>query len=112
MTNEQWIETVIQRCEDAMRSVGAPNFEEGMRQAIAVWGFVYSGVSSMRTKDDLRAALQQMPKPSLLEKRMLLGVVRFLPQILVFGLKCLVDKAAADFPMPPHGRPKTDLSVA
>lgn len=70
---------------------------------------MHDGVARMRTKDDLRKLLDEVPNPLWVEERLLLATAKFLPQILAAVAKQFAETIAHDAPPPPPGRPQVDF---
>jgi hypothetical protein len=67
--------------------------------------FVQRIYHPMRSKEDFAACLDSLPEPSWFRLRMMLGSLRYTPQLIRFGLKRLALAAEEDLPPVPVGRP-------
>ena len=102
-------EKIIKKWDEFMRDAGAADYEAGMDKAVQVFQYFANQISLIRTKEALRNTLDKFPEPSPIEKKLILGVFRYLPEILRYGAKQLGDKAERELPAPPSGRPTVDL---
>jgi hypothetical protein len=102
-------EKLIARVEETVKWAGAPDYDTGMQQAMQIFEVLLSRMSLMRTKEDLRNLFDKMPNPSPLEKKLILAVAQYLPQIFRYGAKQLAEKLEGDAPALPRGRPNVDL---
>jgi hypothetical protein len=102
-------EKIIARWEGLMRDAGASDYETGMDRAVQVFQFFVNQISLIRTKEDLRNMLAKLPDPSPVEKKIFLGFLNYLPQIIHYGAKQFAAKAERELPPIPRGRPSTVL---
>lgn len=102
-------EAIIARFEDAVIYAGAESYDKGMQQFGRLLEFLNRAFDPIRSKEQLRTLFDQMPEPSLLERRLIFGTMRYLPQILRFGLKQLSMTAEITLPKAPTGRPGMGL---
>jgi hypothetical protein len=100
---------LVAKIEEAYKWAGAADYDAGMKQALQVAEFFLNQLSSIRSKEELRLLLDKLPAPSFLEKSLILGVTRYLPQILRYGTRQLAESAERDAPGVPRGRPGVDL---
>ena len=100
---------LIERIDQAAQRFGAADFADGVRQASQFLETWLARFALVKTKDDLKKLLDEMPDPSLLEEKLILSLLRYLPQILRVWAKRLAEQAEEDFPAAPGGRPSTDL---
>ena len=104
-------ERIILKIEQAYTVAGAKSYDQGMQQFGKMLELINSHYDPMRSKEQLRTLLDQMPEPSFLQKRLIFGVVKYLPQLLRFGIKQLSEHAELSLPLIPTGRPGLDLQT-
>jgi len=103
--DEELREKIVSAFERAIQVAGAKGYEDGIKQALRLIDFAYSGVRSMQTTDELRNVLDALPPLSEREQQILLYLVSQLPQLLRTGLKLASHKAASTLPAAGNGRP-------
>lgn len=57
-------------------------------------------------REKLNALFDQMPEPSILEEKLMLATVKYLPQIARVWIKQFAAGASKELPAPPGGRPR------
>jgi len=104
-------EKVIEEIEKCWISVGAENFDSGIQQLAKLLAFMQRIFESMKTREQLREFLDQLPEPSWLEKQFIFRGFRYLPQVIRYGLKRASQIADETLPNIPRGRPGLDLQL-
>lgn len=104
-------ERIILKIEQAYTVAGAKSYDQGMQQLGKMLEFINSHYDPMRSKEQLRTLLDQMPEPSFLQVRLIFGVVKYLPQLLRFGIKRLSEEAELTLLKIPTGRPRLELQI-
>jgi len=102
-------EEILTRFEKAIMHAGAENYDQGMQQFGKILEYLHKNFDPIRSKESFRAVFDDMPDPSRLELRLILGVLNFLPQIARYALKHLVTIAEDDLPAIPTGRKGLEL---
>lgn len=103
--DEKLREKLVNAVEKSFHVAGARDYESGIEQARKLIAFVYEGVNSMKTPDELRLLLDSFPALSKREELIGLFIAQNLPGILRLGLKLAAKKAASDLPGLKSGRP-------
>jgi hypothetical protein len=109
--NAELREKLILKTEQVFMLAGAESYDQAMQQFGKMLEFLNSHYDPMRTKEQLRTLLDQMPEPSFMQRRLLFGVLKYLPQIMRFGLKRLAETAEFTLPEIPTGRPGLELQI-
>jgi hypothetical protein len=104
-------EEIIQRTEQAFIEAGASSYDDGTLKFGKVLNFVNTQFVLVRTKEQFRSFLNEVPQPSLLNKRCVLGTLKYLPQILRFAFKSLSEIAEVTLPKIPTGKPGMELQM-
>jgi hypothetical protein len=102
---------LINRMEELFRWAGAADYDDGMRQFRAILLRLVEGSEAIKTREDLARTLNQLENPSLLQRQLMLGSMRYLPQILRRWLREGAEVAEEVIPAPPTGRPPVDLQA-
>src|SRR5271170_785105 len=105
--DEKTREKIVASFENAMRTVGAQNYEDGVETVARLIRFASDGIETMRTPDQLRETLDRLPPLSMRERMMILFLMPRLPQLLRLGLKMLGEEAGRTLPAPDGGRPRS-----
>lgn len=107
-------ETLILAFEESICSVGAKDYETGMKQArklieliAGIIGIANRIVPSIETKEGLRRLLDSEMQWSKSEEVLFLQLLNQLPQLLRYGLTMTGKKAAETLPPPSTGRKPT-----
>lgn len=103
--NENVREKFVVAIQKSLRVVGAKDYESGMESAEKLLGWAHNGIQSIRTTDDLRAALDSVPPLTKREEAIALFLMNQLPQVIRMGLKIAAKKAAFTLPALQTGRP-------
>jgi hypothetical protein len=101
--NEKLREKIIAAVEKSIKIAGAKDYQSGMEQARKLLAFLYEGVESMKTPDDLRTLLDGCPPMSRREEMVYLLLAQNMHHVLRLGLRAAAKKAASD--LPGGGRP-------
>jgi hypothetical protein len=101
--DEKLREKIIAAVEKSIQTAGAKDYQSAMEQARKLLAFLYEGVESMKTPDDLRAMLDRCPPLSKREEMIYLLLTKNLHHVVRLGLKAAAKKATSDFPA--GGRP-------
>lgn len=109
MVKAELRDEIISRVEKSLILAGAKDYDEGMQQLARLLDFITRNFGQCRTKDQLAAVLNEMPQPAMLESRLFLGTLKYLPQIIRFGLKRLATIAEDTLLEVPTGRPGLEL---
>ena len=104
--NAELREKLIVEVEKCWKIAGAENYESGIQTFAKLLDFVRNTFEPMRTKEQFREFLDQLPEPSWLERQFIVGGLRYLPQVFRFGLKKLSQTAEETLP-PLVGRQHT-----
>lgn len=107
--NAELREKLIVEVEKCWKIAGAENYESGIQTFAKLLDFVRNTFEPMRTKEQFREFLDQLPEPSWLERQFIVGGLRYLPQVFRFGLKKLSQTAEETLPPLPRGRIGIDL---
>jgi hypothetical protein len=105
----EFIEKVIARFEGLLQKMGAENFEGGIDTTVRVLEFYLDELRKMRTKEEMRLILAQMPRASRPKRQLVLGVLKYFPQIFSYGIKQLASGEGYQLPAIPQGRPRVEL---
>jgi hypothetical protein len=97
--------------EQLFISAGAENYEQGAQRFAKLLEFLHSNFHRIQTKEQLGAVLDELPEPNWKERLFILGGVKFLPQLVHFGIKQLARIADETLPAVPSGRPGIDLQT-
>src|SRR4051812_29773783 len=89
---------LIERLDEVARWAGASDFDSGMADATRFFAALLEGIQRMKTKDDLRKLLDELPDLSMAEEQLLLASARFAPQLLSAAAKYLAKQLGADAP--------------
>ena len=104
-----FIEKLLERSALLFQSAGEPNYEASIQQTIKSFEFLLNGMKTIQTKDDLRQALLKLPKPSAMEQRIFLAAIKYVPQLVNYGAKQIIQSEAHALPALPRGRPGSTL---
>jgi hypothetical protein len=104
-------EKFVQEIEKCLILAGAESYEQGMQKFGKLLEFMQKAYDPMRSKEQFIAVLNQLPEPSLLERLFIQGGMKYLPQVIRFGLKELSKSADETFPAIPRGRTGVDLQT-
>jgi hypothetical protein len=90
--------------------VGEKNIEDGMAKFAKLVDLFLERYDPVRTKEQLQAVLDELPEPSWVQMRFLLGVFKYLPQMARYGFQKIATKVEEDDTIPqiPRGRPGLD----
>jgi hypothetical protein len=102
---------LIERMEELFRWAGAADYDAGMRQFRGILLRLVERSEAIKTREDLARALNELENPSLLQRQLMLGSMRYLPQILRRWLREAVEVAEEEIPAAPTGRPPIDLQA-
>ena len=102
---------VLMRFDELAKWVGDEDFEDSVQHVLRTLVVFQEWVLKMKTRDDLKKFLDDMPEPSRTEEKLLLGTLRYLPLIVRVWIKRLAKIAYKKIPAPPSGRPGTDLRI-
>jgi hypothetical protein len=103
--DEKLREKFVSALEKAVLVAGSKNYEEGMKSATKLIGWLYDNVQSIQTREDLRSLLDSFPQMSKREEMIYLFLLNNLPQVVRFALKTAAKKAADTIPPMKSGRP-------
>jgi hypothetical protein len=102
-------EEIVARLEESIILAGAEDYDKGMQQFARMLEFVNRNFDPIRSKEQLRAVLDEIPDVSFLQARLFLGTAKYIPQIIRFSLKHLATASEDDLPPVPTGRPGLKL---
>jgi hypothetical protein len=88
---------------------GAKSYGEGMDQARKLITKLHEGMEQIQTKEQLSAVLDGLPDPSKTEAMLIRGSLRWLPQLLQYGIKSFAAVASESLPALPRGRPSLEF---
>ncbi len=107
--NAELREKLIEETERCWKIAGAESYESGVLTFSKLLEYVQKNFDPMRTKEQFREFLDQLPEPSWLQRQFILGGYRYIPQVLRYGLMKLSQAAEETLPPIPRGRPGLDL---
>jgi hypothetical protein len=102
-------DVIVAKLEEQMVAAGSTSYDDGMRSVTKLIEFLKKYHDPMRTKEQLEELLDRMPDPSWVEMQLLIGTLKFFPQILRFGFEKNAKDADENLPKLPKGRPGLDL---
>ncbi len=94
----------VRQIEAGIRWAGTDGFDAGMARARKVLSYVLEFVEQVQTKEDLVRCFDEM-QLTILQEKLLLGSLRFLPQILRVGAAQMSKKLEEQVPGSAGGRP-------
>lgn len=107
--NAELSEKLIEEIEKCWKIAGADTYEDGIQPFAKLLDFLQKTFEPMRTKEQFREFLCQLPEPSRLERLFIFGGFRYMPQVVRYGLKKLSQTAEETLPAIPGGRHGPDL---
>lgn len=99
---------IIAAFERAIPLTGVQDYDTAMVQFGKILEWLHKGYHPLRSKAHLTAFLDSMPEPKWSEMRFILGVFKYMPQIVRFSIKRLGEIVEDDVPEMPRGRPGLD----
>lgn len=102
-------DSILAAIEQTFIQAGAKDYDSGMAQCERLLAWLQEHYRPMRSKQDLAALLNGMPEPNAFAMRLLLGGIRYAPQLIRYGLKELSSQAEDTLPEIPRGRPGLDV---
>lgn len=98
-------EEIVAKLEAGIILMGAEDYDKGMQQFARILEFVNRNFDPLRSKEQLRAVLDEIPDVSFVQAKLFLGTAKYIPQIVRFCLKHLATASEVDLPPIPTGRP-------
>jgi hypothetical protein len=102
---------LLARVEELSLWAGSRSYEEGMEHVLRLLELLQKDISVIKTRDELRQVLEKLEDPTRFQERLILGVLKYMPQILRVWAKQLSEVAEDQLPAPPGGRPKVDIQL-
>jgi hypothetical protein len=99
---------IIAELERLFILAGATDYDSGMEQFGKLLQKLQEGYHPMRSKHEFASMLDELPEPSWLMMRFILGSFNYAHQLARYGLKHLANIGEEDLPEIPRGRPGLD----
>jgi len=109
--NAELSERLIVEIEKCWIIAGANSYDDGIQTFAKLLEFVNKTFDPMRSKEQFRELLNQLPEPSWLQKLFIFGGFKYVPHVIHYGLKKMSQTAEETLPPIPRGRPGLDLQM-